>query len=112
MSEEPKKRGRKRTSNLYFGPDQEKAVVDFLTTESYSERNKIYNEYLRHPINKMIDSIIRRYKLYRKDYTFEDMHILKGIILSIKFIPSNDRVYHFIYWMSKIFVVNLISFTI
>ena len=55
MSEEPKKRGRKRTSNLYFGPDQEKAVVDFLTTESYSDRNKIYNEYLRHPINKMID---------------------------------------------------------
>ena len=74
MSEEPKKRGRKRTSNLYFGPDQEKAVVDFLTTESYSERNKIYNEYLRYPINTMIDSIIRRYKLYRKDYTFEDMH--------------------------------------
>lgn len=74
MPETPKKRGRKRTSNLYFGPDQEKAVVKFLTSESYSERNKIYNEYLRHPINTMIDSIIRRYKLYRKDYTFEDMH--------------------------------------
>jgi hypothetical protein len=74
MPETPKKRGRKRTSNLYFGPDQEKAVVEFLTSESYSERNKIYNEYLRAPLNKMIDSIIRRYKLYRKDYTFEDMH--------------------------------------
>ncbi len=74
MPEAPKKRGRKRTSNLYFGPDQEKAVVKFLTSESYSERNKIYNEYLRAPLNKMIDSIIRRYKLYRKDYTFEDMH--------------------------------------
>lgn len=75
MSEEqPKKRGRKRTTNLYFGPEQETAVVEFLTSESYSERNKIYNDYLRHPINKMIDSIIRRYKLYRKDYTFEDMH--------------------------------------
>ena len=43
MSEEPKKRGRKRTSNLYFGPEQEEAVVKFLTSESYSERNKIYN---------------------------------------------------------------------
>ncbi len=74
MPETPKKRGRKRTSNLYFGPDQEKAVVEFLTSESYSERNKIYNEYLRAPLNKMIDSIIRRYKLYRKDYTFDDMH--------------------------------------
>ena len=34
MSEEPKKRGRKRTTNLYFGPDQEEAVVKFITTES------------------------------------------------------------------------------
>jgi len=61
MSEEPKKRGRKRTSNLYFGPVQEKAVVEFLTSDSYSERNKIYNQHLRRPINTMIDSIIRRY---------------------------------------------------
>jgi hypothetical protein len=39
--EQPKKRGRKRTTNLYFGPEQETAVVDFLTSESYSERNKL-----------------------------------------------------------------------
>ena len=74
MSEEPKKRGRKRTSNLYFGPDQEEAVVKFLTSESYSERNKIYNEFLKDPINKMVESIIRRYKLYRKEYDYEDVH--------------------------------------
>ncbi len=74
MSEEPKKRGRKRTSNLYFGPEQEQAVVNFLTSESYSERNKIYNEFLRYPINKMVESIIRRYKLYRKEYDYEDVH--------------------------------------
>jgi hypothetical protein len=74
MSEEPKKRGRKRTTNLYFGPDQEEAVVKFLTSESYSERNKIYNEFLKDPINKMVESIIRRYKLYRKEYEYEDVH--------------------------------------
>jgi hypothetical protein len=74
MSEEPKKRGRKRTKNLYFGPEQEQAVVKFLTSESYSERNKIYNESLKDPINKMVESIIRRYKLYRKDYEYEDVH--------------------------------------
>lgn len=74
MLEEPKKRGRKRTNNLYFGPEQEEAVVKFLTCESYNERNKIYNEYLRAPINKMVESIIRRYKLYRKEYEYEDVH--------------------------------------
>jgi hypothetical protein len=74
MSEEPKKRGRKRTKNLYFGPEQEEAVVNFLTSESYSERNKIYNEHLKGPIDKMVESIIRRYKLYRKEYEYEDVH--------------------------------------
>jgi hypothetical protein len=74
MSETPKKRGRKRTSNLYFGPEEEEAVVIFLTSESYRERNEIYNKYLKCPLNKMIESIIRRYKLYRKDYSFDDIH--------------------------------------
>tara|TARA_R110000803_G_scaffold13641_1_gene38266 strand:+ start:6774 stop:7508 length:735 start_codon:yes stop_codon:yes gene_type:complete len=75
MSEEPKKRGRKRTTNLYFGPEQEEAVVKFLTSDSESDRNKIYNEFLKHPINKMVESIIRRYKLYRKGYEYEDVHV-------------------------------------
>ena len=74
MSEEPKKRGRKRTTNLYFGPDQEEAVVKFLTSDDWDERNRVYNKHLRAPLNKMIESIIRRYKLYRKADSFEDVH--------------------------------------
>lgn len=68
------KRGRKRKNGLYFGPEEEKAVVDFLTEEDYVRRNRIYNNALRIPFNTMIDSIIRRYKLYRKNYSFEDLH--------------------------------------
>ena len=74
MSDEPKKRGRKRTTNLYFGPDQEEAVVAFLTSDDWDERNRDYNQHLRAPLNKMIESIIRRYKLYRKADSFEDVH--------------------------------------
>jgi len=74
MSEEPKKRGRKRTTNLYFGPEQEEAVVAFLTSDDWEERNRLYNNHLRAPLNKMIESIIRRYKLYRKADSFEDVH--------------------------------------
>lgn len=69
-----KKRGRKRTSNLYFGPEQEKAVLNYLDSEDDLERNAIYNEWLREPLNKMIESIIRKYKLYRKSETFEQLH--------------------------------------
>lgn len=68
------KRGRKRKNLLYFGPDEEKAVNDFLMATNDRERNLIYNQWLKDPFNKMIESIIRKYKLYRKCETFEDLH--------------------------------------
>jgi hypothetical protein len=69
-----KTRGRKRKNDLYFGPSEEEAVKKYLETEDYVERNAIYNEWLREPFNKMIESIIRRYGLYRKTETFEHLH--------------------------------------
>jgi hypothetical protein len=69
-----KKRGRKRKNDLYFGPAQEEAVVKFLECDDDIERNRIYNKFLRDPLNKMIESIIRRYKLYRKGESFENLH--------------------------------------
>ena len=65
---------RKKTQKVYFGEEQEKAVVDYLQSDSEEERNKIFNEYLKNPLITMVESIIRRYKLYRKDYDFEDQH--------------------------------------
>ena len=71
---EPKKRGRKPKNKIYFGQEQEDAVNRFLLEEDYEIRNDIYNKFLRYPLNKMIESIIRRYKLYRSEYVFEDLH--------------------------------------
>jgi hypothetical protein len=89
------KRGRKRKNDLYFGPEQEEAVAKYLslgkvlelsdkegkpyyiwsgTTQQQLERDKIYMEFLYEPLNKMVESIIRRYGLYRKGYEFEDLH--------------------------------------
>jgi hypothetical protein len=69
-----KKKGRKPKQANYFDVREEMAVVRFLSTESSEEKNKIYNEFLRHPLDKMISSIIRRYKLYRKDMDFIEIH--------------------------------------
>jgi hypothetical protein len=60
---EAKKRGRKATTTNYFDVREENAVRLFLVEPSWEVRNKIYNEYLRDPLDKMISSIIRRYKL-------------------------------------------------
>jgi hypothetical protein len=68
------KRGRKRTNEMYFGPEEEEAVINFLQSTSEIERNLIFNEWLKAPLDKMIESIIRRYKLYRKSESFEELH--------------------------------------
>lgn len=65
---------RKRTQKIYFGEAQEDAVIRYLNTENLEERNKIFNEYLRDPLIIMVESIIRRYKLYRKDFEFKEIH--------------------------------------
>jgi hypothetical protein len=71
---EIKKRGRKATNVNYFDVAEEEAVRRYLVADTFEEKNAIYNEYLRGPLDKMISSIIRRYKLYRKDMDFSDIH--------------------------------------
>lgn len=71
-NETPKK-PRKKKSN-YFDVEQEEAVRLFLTATTMTEKNEIYNEFLRGPLDKMIESIIRRYKLYRKNMDFTEIH--------------------------------------
>lgn len=70
-----KKRGRKTLKENYFDVREEEAVQNFLLAETAEEKNKIYNEFLRAPLDKMISSIIRRYKLYRKDMDFTEILI-------------------------------------
>ena len=105
------KRGRKRKNGLYFGPEQEQAVVDFLNEEDEIIRNQIYNKYLRDALNTMIDSIIRRYKLYRKNYSFEDLHsdTLSYLILKAdKYDPSKGkRAYSYYGTVCKHYILGL-----
>jgi len=49
------KRGRKRTNEMYFGPDEEEAVIKFLESTDEIERNQIFNEWLKAPLDKMIE---------------------------------------------------------
>ena len=91
---EKKKKGRKPKTNNYFDEREENAVKLFLVTDSEYERNKIYNEFLRQPLDKMISSIIRRYKLYRKDMNYEEIHNDTHSFLMTKiekFKPSKEK---------------------
>jgi hypothetical protein len=91
---EKKKKGRKPTTNNYFDEREENAVRMFLASDDSVERNKIYNDNLRGPLDKMISSIIRRYKLYRKDMDYDEIHNDTHSFLMTKiekFKPSKEK---------------------
>ena len=91
---ELKQRGRKPKQANYFDVREEVAVVKFLEATTSEEKNKIYNEFLRHPLDKMISSIIRRYKLYRKDMDFYEIHTDTHSFLMTKidkFKPAKEK---------------------
>jgi len=69
-----KKSEKKVKKNNYFDVREENAVIEYINSDSREEKTKIYNQFLRDPLDKMIESIIRRYKLYRKDMDYNDVH--------------------------------------
>ena len=91
---ELKKKGRKPKQANYFDVQEELAVINFLSAKTYEEKNKIYNDFLKKPLDKMISSIIRRYKLYRKDMDFYEIHIDTNSFLMTKidkFKPAKEK---------------------
>jgi len=91
---EIKRKSRRSKTANYFDVAEERAVKLFLLGDSWEEKNKIYNQYLRKPLDKMISSIIRRYKLYRKDMDFKEIHSDTHSFLMTKiekFDPTIDK---------------------
>ena len=88
------KKLKKKPKENYFDVREENAVIEFLTATSFYDKNKIYNEFLRKPLDKMISSIIRRYRLYRKDMDFNEIHTDVHSFLMTKvdkFKPSKNK---------------------
>ena len=66
------KRGRKpKERKGYFYEEEENAIVKYINEEDINEKNKIFNTVLYPALTKMIESIIRRYKLFVPDEEFD-----------------------------------------
>lgn len=66
------KRGRKpKERKGYFYEKEEMAIIQYIHEENIEEKNRIFNTVIYPALTKMIESIIRRYKLFVPDEDFE-----------------------------------------
>lgn len=65
------KRGRKpKERKGYFYEKEETAIIQYIHEENIEEKNRIFNTVIYPALTKMIESIIRRYKLFVPDEDF------------------------------------------
>lgn len=59
--------------DYYFAEREEQAVIDYINSDSFEEKNRIYNEILLEPFKKMIQSILRKYQIHIGNYDIEEV---------------------------------------
>ena len=58
----PKKRGRKKRSKMYFTQETEDAIVRYNNETNVAKRHKIYDDYIKYPLDKLAENIINTFK--------------------------------------------------
>lgn len=82
----------------YFAENEEKAVFDYVITDSSSKRHKIYNDILAKPFQKMVESIIRRYQIHLGKYDIHEVeanalsHLIENMIKYRPFIVEYKKI--------------------
>ncbi len=62
-----------KDSKRYWYKAQEQAVVDYIKSTDEIERNKIFQENLFKPLNKLIENILFTYKLFQPNVEVKDL---------------------------------------
>jgi hypothetical protein len=77
----------------YFTHDTELAIIAYNTSEDISERNKIYNTKIHHPLYKLTQNLIHTFKFYYTEETnLEDLQheVITFLLTKLhKFDPTN-----------------------
>lgn len=78
----------------YFGFEQEAAFRKLLKTKDPNRQNILYVRFLEPAFEKMVESIIHKYKLYSKELSFDHLHSATVAFL-------HEKMYHFDESMGK-----------
>lgn len=82
--------GKKKGTNIYFGPKHEKAIIEYCNTADKKEREKIYRQVIEPVFDQMVDKIVFTYK-FNLLPNIDDLKVeCKGWLTTVlnKFDPS------------------------
>lgn len=106
---EKKKRGRKPgKSRMYFTPETEDYIVKYNKERNPEVRNKIYNEHLKKPLDKLAENIINTFSFSYIPDAYEDIksEVISHMLLNIdKYKQELGRAFSYFSIMAKNYLI-------
>jgi|TARA_B100000073_G_C23708653_1_gene563339 hypothetical protein len=94
----PRKAKKKSINKMYFHEGTEQAIIAYNAASTSRERNDIYNEHLRAPFEKLVESIIHTFKFYYFDIPLNDVkhEVISFMITRLdKYKPGKGKAFSF-----------------
>jgi len=104
-----KKRGRPRSKKMYFTHETELAIIAYNAEKNQHLRNKVYNEFILYPFDKLAENIIHTFKFYYFDGgIFEVKHEVIAFLLEklTKFTPGKGKAFSYFSIVAKNYLIQ------
>ena len=103
------RRGRPRKKKLYFTDETEMAIIAYNVEENQRLKNKVYNEFIKHPFEKLSENIIHTFKFYYFDGGTREVQqeVIAFLIEKMnKFTPGKGKAFSYFGQITKNYLIQ------
>jgi|TARA_Y100000310_G_scaffold36717_1_gene34566 hypothetical protein len=101
-------RKKKKNSRMYFTQDTENAIVRYNKSDDTVLKNKIYEEHIEYPFDKLVENIIHTFKFYYFDVPSEQVkhEVVSFLVLNIhKFKEGKGKAFSYFSIVAKNYLI-------
>ena len=99
---------KKKTKNYYFHQGTENAIIRYNRSEDVSLKNKIYNEHISYPFDKLAENIIHTFKFYYFDVPSEQVkhEVVSFLVMNMhKFKEGKGKAFSYFSIVAKNYLI-------
>jgi hypothetical protein len=99
---------KKKPKNYYFHQGTENAIIRYNRSEDVSLKNKIYNEHIAHPFDKLAENIIHTFKFYYFDVPSEQVkhEVVSFLVMNMhKFQEGKGKAFSYFSIVAKNYLI-------
>ena len=101
-------RTKKKKSKLYFTESTERAIIRYINSDDEILSNKIYQEHIEYPFQKLAENIIHTFKFYYFDVPSEDVkhEVVSFLVMNMhKFKAGKGKAFSYFSIVAKNYLI-------